>query len=121
MAKLESVTAPLVLRLPDGREKVVCRAFPHPRGVVCLDLFWHLKTPTEAAHLLPGELRGDGPWCVGDTVIRVLGCANTDPHLQGQFLPWKAYLEEHGDRYPPEPQIREIARRLGCVLDSGEP
>lgn len=120
MARLETVTTPLVIRFPDGSEQVVCRAFPHPRGVLYLDLFWHLKTPSEAAHLLEGELNGEGPWRVGGAVIRLLGCANTDPHLQEQFLPWKAYLEEKGDAYPPEAQILEIATRLGCDLDSGK-
>jgi len=119
MASIDTVTAPLVIRFGDGMEKVVARAFPHPRGLVFLDLFWHLGRPDETAHLLEGELRGDGPWRVGDAVIRVLGCANTDPHLQEQFLPWKRYLEEHGDQYPPEEQIREIAVRLGCILESG--
>ena len=116
MAELDTVTAPLVVRFPDGSEKVVARAFPHPLGAVYLDLFWHLRKPDEAAHLLEGELRGEGPWRVGEVVIRVLGCANTDPQLQEQFQPWKSYLEQEGDRYPPEAQIREIARRLGCRL-----
>ena len=116
MAALDRVTAPLVVRDPQGHERVVCRAFPHPLGVVVLDLFWNLSTPDEAAHLLEGTLEGEGPWRVGDHRIRLLGCANTDPHLQDQFLPWKAWLERHGDQYPPEAQIRDIARRLGCQL-----
>ena len=57
---------------------------------------------------------------MGDVVIRVLGCANTDPHLQAQFLPWKEYLEQNGEAYPPEAQIHEIAAKLGCILESGE-
>lgn len=114
MAAIETVTAPLVVRFSDGREKVVARAFPHPRGLVYLDLFWHLSTPDRAAHLVEGELRGEGPWRVGDVTLRVLGCHHIDPHLQAQFLSWKHHLETHGDRYPPEEQIREIARRLGC-------
>ncbi|HIE55712.1 MAG TPA: hypothetical protein EYP90_11120, partial [Chromatiaceae bacterium] len=84
MAELDTITAPLVIRFRDNREKVVARAFPHPRGVLYLDLFWHLKKPREAAHLLEGELRGVGPWRIGNAVIRILGCANTDPHLQEQ-------------------------------------
>ncbi|HHH12981.1 MAG TPA: hypothetical protein ENJ98_01980 [Thiolapillus brandeum] len=118
MARIETVTAPLVVRYADGREQVVARAFPHPRGLVVLDLFWHQSTPDRAAHLLEGELTGEGPWRVGKAVIRVLGCHHTDPHLQEQFLPWKRYLEAHGDEYPPEEQVREIARRLGCRFES---
>jgi hypothetical protein len=116
MARLENVTAPLVVRHADGNEKVVAACFPHPLGVLYLDLFWHQRSPKEAAHLLRGELRGEGPWRVGDAVIRTLGCQGTDPHLQGQFLPWRDYLEQHGDEYPPRQQILEIAARLGANI-----
>jgi hypothetical protein len=114
MARLETVTAPLVVRLPDGSERVVAACFPHPLGVLYLDLFWHQRSPNEAAHLLRGELNGEGPWRVGDAVIRTLGCQGTDPHLQPQFVPWRDYLAQHDDDYPPREQILEIARRLGA-------
>lgn len=120
MAAIESVTAPLVIRFGDGTERVVAHCFPHRLGLLWLDLFWHQRTPRESAHLLRGALTGEGPWRVGDAVIRVLGCQNTDPHLQGQYLPWKTYLEQHGDRYPPPPQVREIARRLGALPSDGQ-
>ncbi len=116
MAQLESVTAPLVIRFGDGSEKVVAAAFEHPLGVLYLDLFWHQRQPQEAAHLLRGELTGDGPWRVGDARIRLLGCHNTDPHLMDQFGPWRQYLEQHGEDYPPPAQIRDIAARLGAKL-----
>jgi len=116
MAAIEHVTAPLVIRHPDGQEQVVAACFPHPEGLLYLDLFWHLSTPGQAAHLLRGELRGDGPWRIGDARIRLLGCHNTDPHLQDQFRPWQEYLEQSGDRYPPRSQILDIARRLGAQL-----
>ena len=119
MAALETVTAPLIIRLSPEHEKVVARAFPHPQGVVFLDLFWHLSRPGDAAHLIRGELRGEGPWRVGEARIRLLGCANTDPGLQAEYIPWRDYLNEHSDEYPPEAQILAIARRLGCIF-SGE-
>ncbi len=119
MAQIDTVTAPLVIRFSGNREKVVARAFPHPRGLVYLDLFWHLSTPDKAAHLIEGELKGEGPWRLGDVRIRVLGCAATDPELQQQYIPWRDYLNEHADEYPPEAQIREIARKLGCRLERG--
>lgn len=116
MARIEDVTAPLVIRFADGTEKVVAHCFPHRLGVLYLDPFWHQRSPDEGAHLIRGEVTGNGPWKVGGAVIRVLGCHNTDPHLQDQYLPWREYLERHGDRYPPAAQVREIARRLGAVL-----
>lgn len=116
MAHLETVTTPLVVRRADGSEKVVAACFPHPLGALYLDLFWHLSSPDEAAHLLTGKLSGEGPWRVGDAVIRTLGCHHTDPHLQDQITPWRDYLEQQGDHYPPREQILDIARRLGASV-----
>lgn len=117
MADPFQVTAPLALRCLDGEEKVIAACFPHPRGLLYLDCFWHLSTPDAAAHLLQGELRGEGPWRIGDCVLRVLGCHNTDPGLAQPFARWQTYLEQHGaQEYPPPEQIRNIARRLGATL-----
>jgi hypothetical protein len=115
MPAIESVTAPLVLRHADGNEQLVAACFPHPQGLLYLDLYWHQSSPRQAAHLIRGTLSGDGPWRVGDARLRVLGCQHTDPHLQDAFADWQRYLQEHADRYPPRPQIIEIARRLGAT------
>ena len=115
MASIDSVTAPIVLRHPDGREQLVAACFPHPAGLLYLDLYWHQSTPKEAAHLIEGELRGEGPWRIGDTRLRVLGCQNTDPHLQADFVDWQQYLQSHDGQYPPRAQIIELARRLGAT------
>ena len=120
MAQIDTVTAPLVIRFSREEEKVVARAFSHPLGLVYLDLFWHQSTPDKAAHLIQGKLCGEGPWRVGEARIRVLGCANTDPHLQEQYLPWRDYLSQHPEEYPPEDQIRKIAKRLGCTGNEQE-
>lgn len=115
MADLFTVTAPLALRCRDGARKVLAACFPHPHGLLYLDTFWHLRTPTEAAHLIRGELTGDGPWKIGACVITVLGCHNTDPDLAEPFARWREYLEQAGPQeYPPPEQIRDIARRLGA-------
>ncbi len=113
------VTAPLALRWrASGAAKVIAVCFPHPEGLLYLDLFWHRKAPTDAAHLLRGELTGSGPWRIGDCVIRVLGCHNTDPELAGDFARWRTYLESDAAaaQYPPPAQIRDIARRLGASV-----
>lgn len=115
MAVIDEVSAPLVLRDPQGNEKVIAAAFTHPLGLLCLDLFWHQSTPDKAAHLLKGELSGDGPWRIADYRLRVLGCHNTDPHLADQFAAWNEYLANHGDQYPPRQQIVEIAQRMGAT------
>ena len=81
MTIIDEVTTPLILHEPDGREKLVACAFTHPRGLLYLDLYWHLSTPIETAHLIHGDLCGDGPWRIGDHRLRMPGCHNTDPHL----------------------------------------
>lgn len=115
MADINQMTAPLVLRDPQGNERVIAAAFSHPLGLLCLDLFWHQSSPDQAAHLLRGELQGEGPWRIGDYRLRVLGCHNTDPHLADQFAAWNQYLQKHADEYPPRAQMMEIAARLGAT------
>ena len=117
MAAIDQVSAPLVLRDPQGNERIVVACFHHPQGLVCLATFWHLSTPDKAAQLIRGELKGEGPWRIGDYRLRVLGCQQTDPHLADAFAEWDEYLANHGEHYPPRAQIIEIARRLGCLVD----
>lgn len=121
MAHIDKMTAPLVIRFTDSSEKVAAHCFPHPLGLLYLDLFWNLGTPDEAAHLVRGRLEGEGPWKVSDVQgktlasIRVLGCRNTDPDLHPHYQPWKTWLENNPGHYPGPEQIREIARRLGAT------
>lgn len=115
MAVIDSVNGPLVLRHPDGREELIAACFTHPRGLLYLDLYWHTRTPNDAAHLIVGQISGEGPWRVGDTRLRTLGCPNTDPHLQTEATAWRRYLEDNADAYPPRAQIIDIARRLGAT------
>lgn len=114
-AIIDQMTAPLVLRDPQGNEKVVAACFTHPQGLLYLDLFWHQSTPNKAAHLLKGALHGEGPWRIGDHRLRVLGCHNTDPHLASQFSAWNDYLQNNPEAYPPRAQIIEIAKKLGAT------
>lgn len=117
MADLFSVTAPLSLRAPDGGKKVIAACFPHPLGLLYLDIFWHLSTPDQAAHLISGRLRGEGPWKIDGWVIQVLGCQGVDPELQAPYARWRDYLLANGEQeYPPPKQIRDIARRLGASV-----
>ena len=116
MADLFTVTAPLLILRPDGRRHVAAEVFRHPRGLVYFELFWNLRDPAETVHLLEGPFKGEGPWKVGDTVIRVLGCHGTDGPLAQQFDEWRMYRREHDDTYPQRPFIEAIARRLGATV-----
>jgi len=117
MAEPYAVTVPLALRCPNGTSKVIAVCFPHPAGLLYLDTFWHLSTPDRAAHLIHGEITGEGPWKIGGCVITVLGCQGTDPDLVEPFTRWRDYLQGAGpDDYPSDEQIRTIARRLGAAV-----
>jgi hypothetical protein len=116
MADLFSVTAPLLIRLPSGAQRVMAEHFAHPDGIVFFDLFWHLGDPGQTVHLVKGPIKGDGPWKVGDAVVRVLGCQGTDGILARQFDEWRMYLSDNADAYPERPFIEATARRYGALL-----
>lgn len=116
MADLFSVTAPLLIRLPSGESHVMAERFPHADGLVYFDLFWHLGDPGRTVHRVEGPIQGDGPWKVGDAVVRVLGCHGTDGELARRFDEWRLYLADYGDAYPPRALIEAIARRHGAQI-----
>ena len=115
MPSIESVTAPMAILFDDGSKKLAAACFQHQLGLLYLDTFWHIKKPAEAAHVIKGELKGEGPWRINNATIRVLGCHNTDPELQTEYQNWQEYLQETS-AYPPREQIFAIARRLGAVF-----
>lgn len=116
MASINSVTAPLAILFDDGSKKLAAECFEHKLGLLYLSPFWHLQQPQDAAHLIKGTLKGEGPWRIGNTTIRVLGCHNTDPDLQVEYQNWSSYLSENSANYPPAEQIKEIAAKLGALI-----
>jgi hypothetical protein len=116
MADLLSVTAPLLIRHADGTRRVAAELFPHANGIVYFELFWHLHNPPAGVHVVQGAFKGDGPWKIGDTVVRVLGCHGTDGVLAHQFDQWRDYLARHSATYPARAFIEAIARRHGAVV-----
>ncbi len=120
MPSIESVTAPMAILFDDGSKKLAAACFQHQLGLLYLDTFWHVKKPDEAAHVIKGKLKGEGPWRINNATIRVLGCQNTDPELQSEYQNWQEYLQET-PTYPPREQIAEIAERLGAVFTKSPP
>ncbi len=110
MADLFSVTAPLAIRFRDGSRQIMVERLTYNGGVLFLAPFW-TETGIEAAlHFVPGPVRGDGPWKVGDAVVTVLGCQGTDPHLASEFAAWQDLLEQLGTGYPERDQIEQLMR-----------
>jgi len=116
MVDLFSVTAPLMIRCPQGEQKVMVECFAHPDGIVYFEPFWHQDAADAGVHLQRGELRGDGPWKVGECVITVLGCQGTHPELATRFAAWQDYLAGNPGDYPSPETIRARAMRLGAIL-----
>ncbi len=111
------MTSPLMLRTPEGEERVIAEIFPHPQGLVYFDLYWHLGQPEETVHLVEGSIHGEGPWKVGEYVINVLGCHGTNADLATTYQQWQTYLQTAEQDYPPSPLIAAIARRLGATIE----
>jgi hypothetical protein len=114
MADLFRVTAPLVVHYRDGRQEIAVERFRHPEGLLYFTPFWHRGDPAKTIRLLRGEIRGEGPWRIGEAVIRVLGCQGAEPGCALEYETWQAYLATEPEDYPPRPLIEAIARRLGA-------
>jgi hypothetical protein len=57
LADIFTVTAPLLLRLPDGTQCVLAEVFRHPEGLLYFDIY---------RDRLPGKSRGRGRGKSGD-------------------------------------------------------
>ena len=116
MADLFSVTAPLVIRFPDGEKRIMVERFPLANGLLYLEPFWTQQEPETAFQRVEGPLRGDGPWKVGDAVITVLGCQGTDPAMAGLHARWQTHMQEPGFEFPPREIVEALARERGALV-----
>jgi len=90
--------------------------FPHPQGLLGFEIYWEQAAdPSSLIQVYAGEVKGEGPWKVGDAVITVLGCHGTDAELASTFADWK-FHREFGNPYPQDEEIRAIARRYGASV-----
>jgi hypothetical protein len=112
MTDLFTVTAPLVIRLPSGEKRLMAECFPHPRGLLYFQPFWREQGRPPAIHLAEGEIRGEGPWKVGEAVITVLSCA--DPELGMEWNVWQQALCEPVTPYSDRESVLAAARERGA-------
>ncbi len=95
MADLFSVTAPLRIQVAKKNLYVIAECYPHPRGLVYLDLYWNelITTSNACIHLIEAELKGEGPWKIANNVIHVLGCHGTNAELAADHANWLDYCQ----------------------------
>lgn len=111
-----SVTAPLCIRLKNGEKHIIAEKFLHKDGFLYFEAFWHERPFEDAVHFIEGQIKGDGPWKIGDAVITVIGCQGSDPELASELASWNTYLETQEDQYPSRSRIDSIARQLGAII-----
>lgn len=116
MAELFSMTTPLMIKSPHGGEKVIAELYPHPEGIVFFELFWDQMEAEDGIYVIKGDIRGEGPWKVGDYVINVLGCQGTNPDLAEDFSHWQMYLQSPLNSYPTKDSIDDLARQYGASI-----
>ncbi len=110
MADLFTVTAPLAIRLPDGRKEVVVEKLSYSDGLIYLPPFWPEMNIEDALRFVPGPIKGDGPWKIGDSVVAVLACHGTDARLASDFSSWQSYLMQVDDAYPQPAEIEKLMK-----------
>ena len=71
MADLFSVTAPLTVRFPNQKKHIMIERFRYKDGLIYLRPFWPTLPEEHRFHTLPGPIKGDGPWKVGDAIVTV--------------------------------------------------
>ena len=115
MADLFTLTVPLLIRFPDATRHVMVGCFRHPEGIVYVRPFWDQLPAGEGIRLVTGDLKGEGPWKVGDAVVTVLGCQGTHPEQSAEFADWKFHLEQRGEHYPGRDELQAIAQEQGIL------
>jgi len=110
MVDLFTVTAPLAIRLADGRKEVVVEKLSYNDGLIYLPPFWPEMPIEEVIRYVPGPIKGDGPWKVGDAVIAVLACHGTDAQLASDFSNWQSYLMQVDAAYPQRAEIEKLMK-----------
>ena len=121
MADIFTVTSPMTIRTPNGDKTIMAAVYPHPDGILYFDLYWDQIEKTKgiehAAHIIAGELKGDGPWKVGEHVITLLGCQGSEPMLAQVFAQWVTHVEQQGFPDSSRELLKETARKLGATID----
>ena len=106
MADLFTLTAPLLIQYPDGEKRLLVDKYPHPRGMVYTIPYW-METPEPLVILAEGEIKGEGPWKVGDAIVRLLSCGDTE--LSMEWAQWQQFLQTCPGNHPYNDEAARLA------------
>ncbi len=79
---------PLVVEHPIGGTRYIAELFIVKAGVCFLDVGWWGDCSSHPVHLVTGPVTGDGPWRVGNSIIRELEPSDSVNHDKRK---WDAY------------------------------
>ena len=115
MADLFTLTVPLLIRFPDNTRHVMVACFRHPNGILYFRPFWNQLCDGEGIQLATGDIKGEGPWKVGDAVVSMPTRQSNTPEQAAEFADWKFHLEQHGEQYPTREELQTIAVEKGLL------
>ncbi len=119
MNKIFTLHLPLYIKYPNGETRVIEAIFQHPKGILYFELFWE-KEPEYSIHLIEGEIKGDGPWRVGEASFHVLGCNHTHPQMCEMHSFWQTELMQNPTQFRGE-EVVKIALEKGVILPEDYP
>ena len=115
MADLFTLTAPLLVRFPNDIRHVMVACFQLPAGILYFRPYWDELPPGDGICQLSGDIKGEGPWKVGDAVITVLGCQGSHPQQAAELAEWMFHLEQRGECMPTHEELRAVANEQGLL------
>jgi len=107
---------PLAVNFADGRKTIMVAYYKHPDGLVYLEPFWEQKAEGQKVAIIKGDLKGEGPWRIGDAVITLVGCQNTDAELAQMLAQWEFHVQSVGSGFYQPEAIRGLAREYGALI-----
>ena len=114
MNSLFEMRSPLYIKYADGETRLVEALFEHPKGVLYFELFWE-NDPKYSIHIIEGQIKGEGPWKVGDCSFHVLGCNHTHPQLCEMQSYWRQEKMLNPENFRGD-ELVKIAAEKGVIL-----
>lgn len=109
---------PLLIKLPNGDCFPAAEIFRHPLGAVAFEINWCNAPRLHPVHVIEGEIVGNGPWSIGEALIRELNLAGLDDERYWQqWNHWQDFLlNDPIDPIEYKRNLFKAARNYGAIL-----